>query len=255
MSKPLAFFQDLARRRYQREVVFVAQVGSLNYNLQTEDSDEDYEVYLLPTFNSYYNRQEVSVDTYVDGVDVKFKEVGLLANQLVKSNPNFLQLLFSKNVVYCAPELFWMFEQREELASANTPRLYDSLFGMAKNGESRVLGSRKKDALNGKALVQMSRTVHLVHRYVDTEFKDYETSLYLPDRLRRLCLHMKKGRSDKGTPLTEQEVDDLMKDVFRELKYFEPYYKEHPVNKEVLDRFSKQLEASVEEMFFQQYQK
>lgn len=106
MSKPLAFFQDLARQKYQREVVFVAQVGSLNYNLQTEDSDEDYEVYLLPTFNSYYNRQEVSADTHVDGVDVKFKEVGLLANQLVKSNPNFLQLLFSKMSFTAHPNSF-----------------------------------------------------------------------------------------------------------------------------------------------------
>lgn len=254
MSKPLSFFQDLARERYGREVVFVAQVGSLNYNLETDDSDEDYEVFLLPTFDTFYNRHQVSNDVNVDGVDIKFKEVPLLANQLVKSNPNFLQLLFSKNLVYCAPELEWMLRFRELMAASNTQRLYDSLFGMYKEALSRLKKSYEKDTLNAKALMQMHRVTLVIDAYGASKFISYNNALYLHPSSRRHCLLLKKGLDpETEKPLTREQVEDMVSADEARFKFWEDAYKSRPVNQFFLDTFQEQLQKSVEDLFFAQY--
>lgn len=254
MSKPLSFFQDLARERYQQQVVFVAQVGSLNYNLETEDSDEDYEVFLLPTFDTFYKRNQVSNDVKVDGVDVKFKEISLLANQLVKSNPNFLQLLFSKNLVYCAPELEWMLRFRELMAASNTQRLYDSLFGMYKESLSRLKKSYDADTFNSKALMQMHRVTLLTDAYAASQFLSYRNALYLHPSSRRHCLLLKKGLDpETQQPLTRAQVEDMVSADEARFKFWEDAYKSRPLNDLFLDNFQQQLQKSVEDLFFAQY--
>lgn len=256
MPKTLQFFQDLARERYGREVVFVAQVGSLNYNLHTDDSDEDYEVFLLPTFDSLYNRQQLSNDVEVDGVDIKFKEVTLLANQLEKSNPNFLQLLFSKNLVYVHPGFQWLLDEREDLARANLPRFYDSMKGMYYEARQRLEKSQMQRQLNGKALLQVVRATQFLRRYEENFFKSYADAMTYNDYERNSLLPLKKGLDPKTSlPLTQEDVDKLMNDAASLLQYYEYRYRRKDVDHAVLHHYTQRMQSTVECLFFQHYKK
>ena len=46
-----------------RETVFKALVGSHNYNLADKNSDKDYKVFVLPTFEDLYNGVQYSKQT------------------------------------------------------------------------------------------------------------------------------------------------------------------------------------------------
>lgn len=254
MSKPLSFFQDLARERYGREVVFVAQVGSLNYNLETEDSDEDYEMFLLPNFDDLYNRRQLAKQFTVDDVDLKVFYITHLAHQLEKSNPNFLQLLFSRNVVYIHPEFQWLLNEREELARANLPRFYDSMKGMYYEGRQRLEKSQLQKQLNGKALLQVVRVSQFLRRYEEDFFKSYSSAMTYNDYERNKLIPLKKGLDPKtGLPLTQEQVEKLMSDAASLLQYYEYRYRRKDVDHAVLHHYAQRMQSAVERLLLQQY--
>lgn len=146
MTYDLAFFQNFEHTG-GRTVLFVAQTGSVNYNLETPDSDKDFQVFLLPTFDDLYERKLMASEYRSPELDVKFNDVRHLEHQLHKSNPNFLDMLFSQDLVYVHPDLQFLVDDRERLAASNLSRLFYSCKGLFHDAEKRFLSS--KDPLDG----------------------------------------------------------------------------------------------------------
>lgn len=241
-------------RKYHRRVLFLCQVGSVNYNLQHEGSDEDYGAFLLPTLEDLYRRRDLADHFTFEEADVKAFFVTHLSNQLEKSNPNFLQLLFSKNLLYVHPDFLWLLDERDKFVMANLPRLYFSYKGMFFEAQGRFHKSLGKGKPNGKALMQMYRVTDFLSRFetnlLDQETGEFTGSVYekamtydekekdVPLRVRKLC------SPDTGKFMDRQDMLDLEEQLLELLKSKEPFYKSYDVDQKSLDSFRDRLEKS-----------
>lgn len=68
-------------------------IGSNNYNLDLPDSDKDYKEIVMPNFTDlYFNRTlNAQIDEHKSLVDYRF-----FCQKLAKANPNYIEMLFSK---------------------------------------------------------------------------------------------------------------------------------------------------------------
>lgn len=68
-------------------------VGSNNYNLDLPDSDKDYKGVVMPNFTDlYFNKTlNAQIDEHESLVDYRF-----FCQKLAKANPNYIEMLFSK---------------------------------------------------------------------------------------------------------------------------------------------------------------
>ncbi|MGE7726998.1 hypothetical protein [Bacillus cereus] len=117
----------------ERTPFLKALVGSHNYNLQVPESDRDEKLFVLPTFDDMLtNRDFTKSYTPKDGDDFDYKDVRHLGHLWWKSNVNFTEVLFSKELtVFPGAEHFveQLVEKKEDIARMNLPYLYNSSLG------------------------------------------------------------------------------------------------------------------------------
>lgn len=117
-------------------IVCLALQGSQNYQLDTEFSDVDTKLIIVPTFEEIaMNKQPLSTtherenDEHID-----FKDIRLYINTFRKQNTNFLEILFTPfkitNPLY-ASEWNRLVEAREDIAHYNLYRAVKAIKGMA----------------------------------------------------------------------------------------------------------------------------
>ena len=90
-------------------------VGSNNYNLDLSDSDKDYKGVVMPNFTDlYFNKTlNAQVDEHKSLVDYRF-----FCQKLIKANPNYIEMLFSKEKEFLDDGFAQIFElARETLPS------------------------------------------------------------------------------------------------------------------------------------------
>lgn len=117
-------------------IVCLALQGSQNYQLNTEFSDVDTKLIIVPIFEEIaMNKQPLST-THVRENDehIDFKDIRLYINTFRKQNINFLEILFTQykiiNPLY-ASEWNRLVEAREDIAHYNPYRAVKALKGMA----------------------------------------------------------------------------------------------------------------------------
>ena len=117
-------------------IVYLALQGSQNYQLDTEFSDVDTKLIIVPTFEEIaMNKQPLST-THVRENDehIDFKDIRLYINTFRKQNINFLEILFTQykiiNLLY-ASEWNRLVKAREDIAHYNPYRAVKALKGMA----------------------------------------------------------------------------------------------------------------------------
>lgn len=130
-----------------RKIVFKALVGSHNYNLNDETSDEDYKYFVLPTFDDLYDGNIFSYSSIGQYVDYDVHDIRKLTNLFWKANINFLEVLYSKEMerqleivpVYeqChfeainkLSEIDEIIGMRDKIVKMNLPYLYSACKGM-----------------------------------------------------------------------------------------------------------------------------
>lgn len=182
MNYDLRFFETHEQVQ-GRQVMLVVETGSLNYNLQTKDSDRDFQVFVLPTFDDLYHQRMYASEFKSEAVDFKVHDVRYLERQLLKSNPNFLDMLFSQNVLYVHPCLQFLFDERERLAQSDMGRLFMSTKGLFKEAQKRVFSKTDPTLFNLKQLSHMQRALFLLEDFRENlmEGKDnpYQKALFL----------------------------------------------------------------------------
>lgn len=107
--------------------------GSQNYNLDTAESDVDTISIYIPTVdfaivNSPKNHQLIMDDGSNERCTIK--DIRNYVNELLKSNPNTIELLYTKYSIY-----FWDFKyfigNREKFLKYNSSSFFDAASGLA----------------------------------------------------------------------------------------------------------------------------
>ena len=133
-------------------------VGSHNYNLNDENSDKDWKIFLYPTFdNLYKGTNNTKPTTITDIEDIETKDIRQLINLFYKCNPAYFEILFSKEVEYNEQleesEFYkYIMKNRGSIIFHNLPKFYASCMG--------TFDQKRKSLLKGT-----SGTQHLMEKY------------------------------------------------------------------------------------------
>lgn len=140
-----------------RKIVFASMFGSHNYNLNTENSDKDYKLFIYPTFDDLYTGKYFSTSVVSPDFDYDIHDIRQLPELFWKTNINFMEVLFAEEIMTFEwePEYLieWMLERKEDLARMNLPYLYNACVGMSLQKQKRMMGKGTES------------TKHLVEKY------------------------------------------------------------------------------------------
>lgn len=184
------------------QIIGIFLQGSQNYGLDTEKSDVDTKLIVLPKFEDIvFNKQPVST-THIRENDehIDFKDLRLYIQTFRKQNINFLEILFTDfKILNNEYEKFWnvLIENREAIARYNPYQAVNAMKGHALEKYQKMEHPypTKKDVLekfgyDPKQLHHLLRIEEYLGRYIDGE--KYEDCLrpHCPEYL----ISVKQGR-------------------------------------------------------------
>lgn len=121
---------------YGYETVGIFLYGSQNYGLDTEESDIDSKVIVIPKFTDFlHNKKPVSFTHIMDNDEhIDFKDIRLMFQCYKKQNINFIETLFTEYFIL-NPEYEDLFsnvmDRREEIAQYDIKAALSCVMGMA----------------------------------------------------------------------------------------------------------------------------
>lgn len=223
---------DLAEKR---ESAFKAIVGSWNYNLNDENSDEDYKVFVYPTFNDLYNGNMFSTAVITDSVDVSIHDIRKLPILWWKANINFLEVMFSQDMVCNDRDLNdFILSYKNDVAKMNLPYLFDACVGMhmskIKNlykGTETTKPLVEKFGYDTKEALHAYRLLDFLERYYEDDFDYFLPAIWYAQEERDFMMAIKHGE------LTAEEYLQLVMEKKEKVLRLEPIYKAHKPNEEL----------------------
>lgn len=187
---------------------FKAIVGSINYNLADEQSDVDYKTFYFPTFDDLYEGDKKSKVSTSKEEDNEYHDIRKLPDMLWKSNINFIEVLFSKEVDEYDSSLYKeLYDMREEIASMNLPYLWDACYGMIHQKLKSADRSMNYIDINesneerkgriGKDLHHVFRLIYFLISYAENDFHNFSDAIYVEDvELLNRITETKRGKID-----------------------------------------------------------
>ncbi len=107
--------------------------GSVNYNLHDENSDVDYVIFFMPTYDEIYERKIISYERKLPRIDIIAHDIRKLPDLIKNSSLNILELscsvsiIRSENYIEANNMLYNIFEaNKDRLANINLRSLYES---------------------------------------------------------------------------------------------------------------------------------
>jgi uncharacterized protein len=203
----------------ERDVVFKALVGSHNYNLNTKEmvslktgtkfpaSDKDYKVFVFPTFEDLYKGKSYSKSIIGEKEDLDIHDVRKLSDLFFKANINFLEVLFSKEIII-SDELHSiekilirkLLSKKDEIARMNLPHLWNACGGMYRNkmallrkGTEGTQHLVEAFGYDTKQALHAYRVINFIDKFAKTDFEDFEGSMKYWHDDREFMLDMKHG--------------------------------------------------------------
>lgn len=153
------------------------QVGSYNYGLNDDDSDIDLKIFEYPTFDQLYQGQYIKPKSHMGvGIDEDYeiKDIRELIKQLEKSNPSWIETLFSVNTQVTGGEsrtLKVLQCFKDKIAIHNPKALFNTCFGMyiqkrksLLKGTSGTTHLIERDGYDSKAGLHAFRCLDLIRR-------------------------------------------------------------------------------------------
>lgn len=133
-------------------------VGSHNYNLNTEESDKDWKVFLYPTFDNLYKGTYNTRPTIItEDEDVETKDIRQMLDLFYKCNPAYFELLYSKETDHSdnmedSKFLKYIMRNRDGIIFHNLPKFFSACMG--------TYNQKRSSLLKGT-----SGTVHLMEKF------------------------------------------------------------------------------------------
>lgn len=192
-----------------RKVAFKSLVGSHNYNLNTPESDKDYKVFLLPSFDDLYFNKTFSKNYIGETEDFDAHDIRKCSSLWYKANVNFLEVLFSEkfrvnsNLCERSKQLIYqLYDMRNDIAKMNLKYLYDACIGMHYNKmkylEKGTEGTQHlvdKFGYDTKQALHAWRILDFLRAFADNGFNDFKSAIwYSEDNIKRkFLLDLKNG--------------------------------------------------------------
>lgn len=191
----------------KRVELFRALVGSHNYNLNTEESDKDYKVFVAPTFDDLYFGKQYSISVITETVDLDYHDIRKLSSLFFKSNVNFMEVLFSNDIQISEDITFdsqfllkEMFSCKEKIANINLSYLYSACIGMFYNkikylekGTSGTQHLVDKYGYDTKQAMHSYRILDFLRRYADNNFTNFKGAIEYKNSAKEYLLLIKNG--------------------------------------------------------------
>lgn len=235
-----------------RKEIFRALVGSHNYNLNTPDSDRDYKVFITPIFDDLYMGNQFSKSYIGEVEDLDVHDIRKVSSLWWKANVNFLEVLFSNEVMLMQKQKFdtyiegskvdavnqllqKIFDIKNEIARMNLPYLYDACIGMHLNKKKMIDKGTEgtqhlvdKYGYDTKQAMHSLRILDFLHRFVQTDFNDFKYAIKyklddVQDWYGKFLLSVKSGELTKEEYIQASEqklrwVEDNFKHLYKEQK-------------------------------------
>jgi predicted nucleotidyltransferase len=170
--------------------VFISLYGSQNYNCDTKDSDHDYKAIVMPTLDDFiFNRKPVSTTVDYENGLCDVKDIRLMFHQFKKQNPNYVEILFSKEYQFKNNNIGLLLMKnlipmRESIARFDERTAANTMLGMMIQEWKNVFKNRpsvaeriEKYGYDSKALYQIVRIAHMLDDYSKRPNKHYEEIL------------------------------------------------------------------------------
>ena len=206
-----------------RREFFRARTGSWNYNLNNEDSDEDFKVFVYPTFDDLYTGKQYSYSYIGKEIDLNVHDTRKLPILFWKSNIAFLELLYSDKIrqtmetqdfnimTHLKAEqiinetgclMHDLFQMRDKIVTMNLPHLYDACIGTHMQERKQLhKGTESTQRLvdefgfETKCAIHSLRVLDFLDRFEQTGFTDFKSAIWYPnyDSNRQLFLSVRHG--------------------------------------------------------------
>lgn len=166
---------------YDYETVGIFLQGSQNYNLDTEESDIDSKVIVVPKFDDFLlNKKPVSHTHIMENDEhVDFKDIRLMFNCFKKQNINFIEILFTDYYILNPEyEQYWLHlrDFAENIAIYDVARSLSGILGMAYEKKKALTHPYpttawkiEKYGYDPKQLHHILRLREFIERYVSGE--------------------------------------------------------------------------------------
>lgn len=217
-----------------RPVLFGCLTGSHNYNLNTETSDRDYHVFVCPTFDDLYRGNVLSKQCISDETDLIVYDVRRIPELIWKSNPSFVEMLFTKEPIIredltgdpvldrrVGEMIGTLFGNREEFARMNLPYLWDASMGTF-HGRMRNLNKSTEGTAdlvsrygyNTKQAMHAIRGLWVLERYAENGFASFADAIWFEGADREYLLSVKNG---------SMTMDEAVRKLDRRLEEVQEY--------------------------------
>ena len=143
---------ETVEERTGRSVAICSLTGSRNHGLQTADSDYDFKAFVVPSLDDMYDFKEYFRKIDGKGYEISVHDLRKLPGLLCKSNPTYLEVLFSDEMYMDDGLKDLLYENRERIARMDPAYMYNSAIGTCYH--------RMKTIEKGTETTQ-----HLVKRY------------------------------------------------------------------------------------------
>lgn len=239
-----------------RQWLIKALVGSHNYNLNTETSDKDYKIFVLPTFDDLFKGEKLSKCTTSEEEDLSIHDIRMLTNMLYKSNVNFIEVLFSTELII-NPDLSIsnykmiteIIKNRESYAQMNLPYLWEACIGMYYQNSKKMkyisLENKNCDRLfDSKKAMTAYRILDFLDRYAvflqSGIYQPFKQAIYYNDDEKANLLYIRKEAS-------LSEVEDLLKNKLEKVESkYKNFYKESKIN----EKLKLELERDIKKLVY-----
>lgn len=222
-----------------RVVLLKAQVGSVNYNLKTKESDQDNKIYVAPTFDDLMNQIKFTHSTTSPTEDNAIHDIRDFKKHLLKSNVNFIEILFSQDLRLFDDRLKALVEMREDIARMNLAYLYFACKGMYYNKvkyiESGTKSTRylvEKYGYDTKSYMSSYRILDVLKRYQENGFTDFKKVICYGDEERVKMLELREGRDSL------EEAKKVLQEKLEEYNSLAEIYTAKECNKETEEKIN-----------------
>ena len=219
------------------EPLVVNLYGSQNYEMETENSDFDFNAIVLPSIDDViYNHPPISTSIVFNSGLIDIKDIRLMWDNYKKQNPNFIETLFTP--YFCANPKYvsdWsdIRDLAEEISHADPAKAVKAMYGMALEKQHALckpypskLELIEKYGYDSKQLSHIIRLYALALNYIEGE--PYKDCLIPNDFTKTLCINIKTY----NTQLTAEKAQEMAENYMLCFKAFVDKFlqEEHPIN-------------------------
>lgn len=210
----LQVHQNRVKEIYGDKVIYIAAVGSMNYNTFTDSSDVDTKAVILPTFEDLVLNEKISTTLQVDNEECSVKDLRTYIAEVKKQGINILETLTTK--YYVSSEIMDpLRDNAEKIAHLDCKRFVNSASGdcfhklkLWTKSYAAYL-TEEDDTVRFKDAYNIIRLCGTIGKYIN--HVPFSEAIELDNYTRDVALDVKRGLVDASL------VNDIVHQVVAEL--------------------------------------